>query len=407
MKYFLFYPAVLLTFSSFLSCKQNTEKIIPITDRVVMDTTVKFQLVTNEISAPVQLSADPNTTDRIFITDLKGKIWILKNDSLLPRPFLDISPSEAVQKESQAVGNINGITFHPEYRANHKFYVSYSAATAIKENKAKLVVSEFTASNNDADIAEVSSERRIFELEGKQAFANGAAIHFGPDGYLYISIGDDGFDDPDYVYHAQDLDHLNGKLLRIDVNKIPYGIPPDNPFVGIKDARPEIWAYGFRKMWRFSFDPISQKLIGADVGEVQLEEIDIVTKAGNYGWPIMEGDSIFQENDVVDERSFAPPINTYPRTDGVCVIGGCFYHGSAVPLFKDKYIFGDHNGSLFTLSKNNEDQWVKELVTVTNKSEDPFLICSINTDKNNELYAMGFLNTVEGPGGVVYKIVSN
>ncbi len=405
MKNLLFCSVILLTCSGLYCCKQNTEKATAIIETTVIDTIVKFQLVTDAIDAPVQLSADPEKTDRIFITDLKGKIWILKNDSLVSRPFLDISPTDSVAKEAEAVGNINGITFHPEYAKNHKFYVCYSAPTTIKENQAKLVVSEFTANEEDTDIADVQSERRILELEGKMAFANGAAIKFGPDGYLYISIGDDGFIDENYVHRAQDLNYLNGKLLRIDIDKTPYGIPPDNPFVGMKDIRPEIWAYGFRKMWRFSFDPITQELIGADVGEGNQEEIDIVEKGGNYGWPIMEGDSVFNKSDFDDELAFVPPINTYARTDGVCVIGGSFYHGKSVARFKDKYVFCDHNGNLFTLAKSTKDQWTKQLVQVSNRSEDPFLINSINTDQSNELYVMGFLNTVEGPGGVVYKIV--
>lgn len=395
-------------FYVFNSCKRNTEKPIPKIALAVIDTSaVRFQMVTNEINAPVQINSHPYRTDCIFVTDLKGKIWILKNDSLISRPFLDLSPSESIQKESPSVGNINGITFHPEFTSNHKFYVCYSAATSIKENDAKLVVSEFTVSDNDADIADVQSERRILELEGKQTFANGSAIDFGPDGYLYISIGDDAFNDPNYQHHAQDLDYLNGKLLRIDINKTPYGIPPDNPFVGIKNIRPEIWAYGFRKMWRFGFDPITDQLIGADVGEINQEEIDIISKGGNYGWPIMEGDTTYEKGDVVDIKSLISPINTYPRTDGICIIGGEYYRGKSVALFKDKYVFGDHNGSLFTLTKNTKNKWERQLVKVTNKSEDPFLINSINADKNSELYVMGFLNTVKGPGGVVYKIVSN
>lgn len=407
MKRLLLIAAILILFSGSYSCKRQSENPAAENEIAILDSTVTYRLLTRKITAPVQLNADPEQKDRVFITDLKGKIWILKNDSLLTRPFLDISLSEEAQKESQAIGNIYGVAFHPEYSANHKFYVFYSAAAAIAEIPAKLVVSEFRTSDGDADFADPQTERPVIEFEWGNVFANGGAINFGPDGYLYISIGDEGFGAEDYVHLAQNLTQFSGKLLRIDVNQIPYGIPPDNPFVGSNNAKPEIWAYGFRKLWRYSFDPLTGQLIGGDVGEGSREEINIITKGGNYGWPIMEGDSIFTENDPSDKSTMIPPVFAYSHKVGICAIGGGFYRGNAVPYLRDKYVFGDHKGSLFAISKDDKNQWTKHPLKVNSPSEDPFLINSLNTDQNDELYVMGFLNTLEGPGGVVYKIVSN
>ncbi len=408
MKIVQFYFVMLLTaIAGLYSCKQAKAKHQEKDQSVVIDSTgIKLQVITNAVSMPVQISAPLDSANRLFITDNTGKIWIMKNDSLLPHPFLALSRKLAKKdKDSDPVGTINSIAFHPQFSINHKFYVCYNAATAITANKTRLVVAEFTASKTNPDSADLKSEHPVFELEGNRVFTDGAGIVFGPDGYLYISIGDIAFGDSSYVYRAQDLNCLYGKLLRIDVNKTPYAIPPDNPFVGMSNKRPEIWAYGFRKMWRFSFDSKSQQLFGADVGEIKAEEIDIVTKGANYGWPVMEGDSVFNNNESIDKKTFTPCINEYPRKDGICVIGGNFYYGKSIPFLQNKFVYGDFNSKIFTLTKDENGQWVRDEVKIKNLPADPFLICAFDEDRNNELYVMGFLNTKTGPKGAVYKIV--
>ena len=195
-------------------------------------------------------------------------------------------------------------------------------------------------------------------------------------------------------------------MLRIDVNKKPYTIPADNPFVGIKNARPEIWAYGFRKLWRYSFDPATHQIIGGDVGENREEEVDIVKKGTNYGWPVKEGDSSFEKSDSNNKSSYTSPINTYNHKVGICIIGGSFYYGKEIPLLKNKYVFGDYNGSMFALMKNAQGTWIRQPLKILNKPADPFLICGCNVGKNNELFVMGFLTTKTGLKGAVYKIVN-
>ena len=198
---------------------------------------------------------------------------------------------------------------------------------------------------------------------------------------------------------------LNGKLLRIDVNKLPYTIPPDNPFVGVKNGRPEIWAYGFRKLWRYEFDPVTHQIFGGDVGENKEEEIDIVKKGANYGWPAMEGDSIFQKTAVENKSAYTRPVSTYTRSVGICIIGGGYYYGNEIPALKNKYVFGDFNGSMFALAKSAQDNWIIQPLKIFNKPADPFLICGCNVDENNDLFVMGILNGKTGTKGAVYKIV--
>ena len=367
---------------------------------------VKYELVTDAIKAPVELNLSPDNTHRMFITDNSGKVWILKNDSLLAKPFLNIYDKLGHQDKNSLVGTLFSVAFHPQFSTNNKFYVCYNAPTKIHTNTCKLVVSEFKVSKTNPDLADLASEHRVFELEGHNIQNNGAQIAFGPDSYLYISIGDDKAGDSTYKYHAQDLGFLHGKLLRIDVNKKPYTIPADNPFVGIKNARPEIWAYGFRKLWRYSFDPATHQIIGGDVGENREEEVDIVKKGTNYGWPVKEGDSSFEKSDSNNKSSYTSPINTYNHKVGICIIGGSFYYGKEIPLLKNKYVFGDYNGSMFALMKNAQGTWIRQPLKILNKPADPFLICGCNVGKNNELFVMGFLTTKTGLKGAVYKIVN-
>lgn len=368
---------------------------------------IKLELVTSAINMPVQLSAAPDNSHRLFLGDLSGKIWILKNGSLQPKPFLNITNKLEQRDTSAQVRAMFGFTFHPQFATNKKIYVSYNAPTpASDSNDCKLVISEFTLSSTNADSINIASERRIIEFEGHGVDEDACGIAFGPDGYLYISMGDN--HTPLNERQAQNLNSLLGKVLRIDVNnKKPYGIPPSNPFVGVKNTRPEIWAYGLRRFWRFSFDPQSHILIGGEVGDVTAEEVDIINKGANYGWPIKEGDSLVVSNSKADINSFTAPVNSYSHKVGICIIGGNFYYGDSIPLLKNKYIFADFGGSIFTLAKNPQGIWTRQAVKILNKPSDPFLIFSCNTDDYNGLYVMGALNTDKGYKGVVYKIVGD
>lgn len=373
-------------------------------DTIATDTVaVKFELYTDAVKTPVQLEAPAGSGERIFIADLEGKIWVFHKDSIVKQPYLDIT-SRLVQKDtSPEIRGMFSMAFHPRFAENHKFYVCYNAPTTIDANICKLVVSEFTGDASHPDVADAGSERRVFEVEGSTIEKNADGLAFGPDGYLYVSIGD--HDDSSYENLGQNMAIYNGKMLRIDVNQTPYAIPPDNPFVGVDNVKPEIWASGLRRFWRFSFDQKSGQLIGGDVGEGIAEEINVIEKGGNYGWPVKEGDSVHYNNVALNNSPYIAPVYAYAHNEGICVIGGQFYYGDAVPLLKNKYVFADFTGSLLTLSRDGQGKWIRQTLKVVNKPADPFLICSINFDQDHELCIMGLLNTKDGFKGVVYKVV--
>ena len=363
---------------------------------------VKYQFITDAIKSPVQMVAAPDSTHRLFIGDLSGRIFIMQNGKVLPKPFIDISSKLEQKDTTPEMRAIFSIAFHPQFAVNKKFYICYNAPAGNAANKCKLQVSEFRVSDDDLDRADLSSERKVFAVEGKTIGVDDCQITFGPDGYMYIAVGDNGT--PLAQREAQQLNSYLGKLLRIDVNQTPYGIPSDNPFVAKKNAKPEIWSYGLRRLWRFSFDLQTHQLIGADVGDKMQEEIDIIQKGGNYGWPVVEGDSLAVKNTTVDTTDFIAPVSTYTHKEGICIIGGHIYHGSSVPLLKDKYVFADYNGHMFTLTKSASGKWVRQSLKPLNAPADPLIIFSIDKDEHNELYLLGVLNTNAGSKGVIYKL---
>jgi glucose/arabinose dehydrogenase len=392
----------------FLSaCTATLKKTEPTkTQAVALDSiSVKFQLVSNGAAVPVEINAPGDNSGRMFVTDVSGKIWILKNDSILPKPFYDRYGKSYKVSETSPIGKVYSVAFNPQYSTNGKFYVCYVAPATNHKDLAKLVVSQFTVDKKNPDLADIKSEQTVIQFEGPNIKGNGAEIRFGPDGDLYISVGDDKAGNSTYIYRGQNLAYLNGKLLRIDVNKIPYAIPADNPFVGVKNARPEIWAYGFRKLWRFSFDPATHDVFGGDVGENRVEEIDEVVKGGNYGWPVIEGDSSFEKNDFTPASPFIAPLSTYTHKVGICVIGGDFYHGDDIPLLRDKYIYADWTGILFALTKTNDGNWTSQALKIANKPSDSFFICGCYIDANNQLFVMGYLANKDGNKGVIYKVI--
>ena len=387
------------------SCNSGTAKQNITDSSTVIDSAnaVKLESVTSDIHFPVELKSPADGTHRLFIADVNGKIAIMKNGSLLPVPFLDLGSKLERKDSAPNVRALYSMVFHPQFATNKKFYVCYNAPTSIDTNVSKLVVSEFTVSKTNPDVADPATERRIFVLEGHSTQSDPCDMVFGPDGYLYISVGDNGT--PMKDRKGEQLNSYLGKLLRIDVSKFPYTVPADNPFVGQKNAKPEIWAYGLRRFWRFSFDTITHTLIGADVGDKMQEEVDIITKGGNYGWPIMEGDSIRVKNDSINYSSFIAPITTYARKEGICVIGGSIYRGAGIPYLQGKYVFSDLNGTIFSLTNNGQQRWTRQKLTVVNKPSSPFIINSCNVDDSGEVYFLGTLNTPTGSKGAVYKLV--
>ena len=293
----------------------------------------RLQEVVSGLSAPLYLTAPPGDP-RLFIVEKTGAIRIVKDALLLPDAFLDLSSKVSNGGEQ----GLLGLAFYPDYATTRRFIVHYTDVAG------NTVVSRFQTSD-DPDRADPASEQVILTQAQPFSNHNGGQILFGPDGFLYLGLGDGGSaGDPDN--RGQDLSDLLGSILRIDVrNGDPYTIPADNPFA--QSAAPEIWSYGLRNPWRFSFDRATGDLYIADVGQNQWEEVNVAvssTGAGrgaNYGWSIMEGSHCFRESGC-DQAGLTLPTLEYDHAAGCSITGGYVYRGSAVPALQGHYFYGDY-----------------------------------------------------------------
>ncbi|MEO8340173.1 MAG: PQQ-dependent sugar dehydrogenase [Nitrospirota bacterium] len=310
-------------------------KLQPVVSRGVMH----FLPFMVALKSPVFLTHAGDQSGRLFIVEQLGTIRIVERGRLLKAPFLDIT--ERVL--SGAERGLLGLAFHPEYHENGRFFVNYT-----RKHDGATVIAEYHRSNQ-GNLAD-REEHPLLLVPQPYSNHNGGMIAFGPDGYLYIGMGDGG-SGGDPQNRAQNTDELLGKLLRIDVNtRPPYGIPANNPRVG-GQGRPEIFAMGLRNPWRFSFDRKTGNLWLADVGQDEWEEVNVVTKGGNYGWRIMEGLHCFNLEEPCGKERFASPVLEYGHQGGRCSItGGYVYRGSAIPALVGVYIYGDYcSGEIFAV----------------------------------------------------------
>nr|MDQ6904597.1 PQQ-dependent sugar dehydrogenase [Bacteroidota bacterium] len=252
-----------------------------------------------------------------------------------------------------------------------------------------------------------NSGRIILTIEEPDGNHNGGCLAFGPDGYLYLGFGDGGGqgDKHGEFGNGQKMDTWLGKILRIDINTASgYKVPKDNPFVNRKDVKPEIWAYGFRNPYRFSFDKNSGELFAGDVGQDLWEEVDIIKKGGNYGWRLMEGTHCYNPAENCDTTGIIMPITEYSHKVGVAVIGGYVYTGQ-LPVLKNQYVFADWTGPVFCLKKEG-NVWIRNRIILQNIPSNA-KITGLGQDEQGEIYLL--TNPETGPGntkGCVYKIVS-
>ncbi len=331
-------------------------------------------------SSPVYLCHSNDGTNRIFVVEQGGVIRVFPNNSTTSTAevFLDIDSRVTSGGEM----GLLGLAFHPNYQGNGYFYVNY---TTTENGPRRTVISRFSAQGNQAD---ANSELIILEVEQPFGNHNAGMIDFGTDGYLYISLGDGG-SGGDPQNHGQNRATLLGSLLRIDVdnpaNGLNYGIPADNPFVGIGGGvREEIFAYGLRNVWRFSIDRQSGEIWAGDVGQGAKEEISLIEKGGNYGWRIMEGFNCFNPSSGCDQNGLTLPIIDYGRSDGRSVTGGYIYRGSVHPELAGAYIYGDFvSGNIWMLRYENNSLTADSLLIDTR-----IAISSFGVDEQNELYVV-------------------
>jgi glucose/arabinose dehydrogenase len=334
----------------------------------------------------VGLEAPNDGTGRLFVVQQGGTIRVIQNGSLLATPFLDITS----KVESGVEKGLLGLSFHPNFSANHKFYVDYTRR--LGSGQLQSVISEYTVSSADPNQANPASERQLLLLDQPFDNHNGGQIAFGPDGFLYIAFGDGG-SEGDPRGNGQNTNTLLGKILRIGVDPPfaagkQYAIPPDNPFAS-GGGLPEIWAYGLRNPWRFSFDRPSGRLFVGDVGQDSWEEVDIITKGGNFGWNIMEGDHCFRVASC-NTAGLALPIAEYGHDaeGGTAIIGGFVYRGSAIPALVGTYIFGDlSSGRVWGLKQQATGDWQQTLLLTH-----ALIVSSFGQDSAGELYLVDYGN---------------
>lgn len=343
--------------------------------------------VARGLSAPVHVTNAGDGSGRLFVVEQEGRIKIIeKEGGLRAAPFLDIVP----RVRSGGEMGLLSVAFHPRYRDDGRFYVNYTRRPPGARRGLETVVSEWRASK-DSNTADPASERVLLTISQPYPNHNGGHILFGPDGFLYIGMGDGGLaNDPQG--HGQNLESLLGKVLRIDVEPPsdpkslkPYGVPPDNPFVGKPGAAPEIWAWGMRNPWRMAFDPERPgKLFAADVGQNTWEEIHLLSKGDNGGWNLMEGLHPFAAPKDLDRSKLNLPIHEYPRSDGVSITGGPVYRGKGCPSLVGTYLFADYEpGPIWGLVEK-DGAW-QRVVLVARRREK---VSSFGEDEAGEVYVV-------------------
>ena len=313
--------------------------------------------VVSGFSSPVDLQSTDDGTGRLFVVEQAGTIRILQSGAVLPTPFLDIRTRVTFSGEM----GLLGVAFHPGFAQSGHLYVNYVRTVTVGAlAQRQTVIAEYQVSAADANQADPATERILLVIDQPYDNHKGGQLAFGPDKFLYIGLGDGG-SGGDPLGNGQNLQTLLGKMLRIDVDHttgaLPYAIPSDNPFVA-GGGLPEIWAYGLRNPFRFSFDSMTGKLFVGDVGQSAYEEVDILQKGGDYGWNVMEGLHCYQPATGCNTTGLMSPIAEYSHSEGIAVIGGYVYHGAEIPALAGSYIFGDFGaGKIWRLTMDSSGAW--------------------------------------------------
>lgn len=407
-----------------------------------------LRLLAEGMTAPIALASLDDGSGRLLVADQAGMVHVLEADGRRREAlFLDVRPRMIALGTGMEERGITGLALHPRFRANHRVYVVYNAplrAGGPAEWNNTMRVSEFTAVAGDVSRADPASERVVLEVDKPDWNHNSGRIAFGPDGFLYVTVGDGGApNDVGTRGHApegngQNRRTLLGKVLRIDVDHgTPHGIPKDNPYADGKEGLPEIYAYGVRNPWGISFDRGGDHaLVISDVGQDRWEELNVVVKGGNYGWRAKEGFDAFDPNNPntppaevpkagPDGKPFVDPVAVYrtargpkatPGAYGVSITGGYVYRGKAIPALAGKYVFGDWSANmafpdgrlLVATVAGAVQQWPVERLALKDNPEGKVkaFLWALGEDEQGELYVLtNGANLVTGTRGKVYKLV--
>ncbi|MEA2610060.1 MAG: hypothetical protein QOJ75_2303, partial [Chloroflexota bacterium] len=353
--------------------------------------------VATGFSQPLLVTTADDGSGRLFVVEKTGKIRIVTHGAVAAVPFLDLSASVSSGSEQ----GLLGLAFHPGYKSNGKLYVSYT------DHNGTSIIREYRVSSTNPNRVDGASGRTILRLRQPYQNHNGGDIAFGPDGYLYIGFGDGG-SAGDPGNRAQNLGVLLGKLLRIDVNRrtgtLPYAIPRDNPFVG-RSGLDQVWAYGLRNPWRWSFDRVTGDLWIADVGQASYEEVDRAPashgrNAGrglNFGWKVMEASHCFASSSTCSRTGKTLPLTEYSHVNGRCSItGGFVYRGAAYPDLVGAYLFADYcSGEVWYIDRRATRGTPPTRGLTTNAR-----ITSFGQDQAGELY-------LTDANGTVYRLTDS
>jgi glucose/arabinose dehydrogenase len=350
---------------------------------------IEFTQFAAGLASPTNIIASSDISDaRLFVTEQTGKIQTIDQQGKLgSQPFLDITSK--VQNTGEM--GLLGLAFHPSFLQNGYFYVNYV------DKEQNTVIARYST-NKQTKLGDPTTEKVILKLKQPYANHNGGGLQFGPDGYLYIGMGDGG-SAGDPQNRAQDKTSLFGKMLRLDVDKgDPYSVPGSNPFISDLTVKPEIWAAGLRNPWRFSFDKATGDLYIADVGQGEIEEINYqaaANKAGqNYGWRCFEGSKPYNTAGCDDASQYTKPIVEYTHADKRCsVTGGYVYRGTTEKALNSKYFYGDYCGGQVYYAAKQNGTWVVTLAATT-----AYAISTFGQDQSGNLYLADYST------GTIYRL---
>jgi glucose/arabinose dehydrogenase len=409
---------------------------------------IGVQEVASGFVSPVQVVTAPGKNGRRFVVDQIGKIWGLNPaGNRMPQPFLDISTKITPLSPGYDERGLLGLAFHPDFQRNGRFFVFYTAppgpSTPAGYNN-RTTIAEYRTQGGQEIHADASSERILLQVEHPQSNHNGGTVAFGPDGYLYISIGDGGGRDDEQLGHVPDwyafnaggngqdiTSNLLGNILRIDVdNGSPYGIPADNPFVGAPGLD-EIWAYGFRNPYRFAFDMGgSHALLVGDAGQEMWEEVSRVARRGNYGWNVKEGTHCFDAANPTVSPATCPSVDPttgetlrdpviefanakQPGGLALTVVGGVVYRGRAIESLRAMYVFAgattsftSPDGRLFASAQEADGLWTIHELLLGGTDRLGYVVKGLGNDGEGNVYvAASKILGPTGTTGMIFKLV--
>lgn len=366
---------------------------------------LKLTLVVDGLERPVYLTQPHGETQRLFVIEKAGALRIVRDGAIVETPFLDVSADVSERYEEMG---LLGLAFHPSYAANGRFYVYYASLTGGPSVR-KLV--EYKRSNDNPDVADPASARVLLQFDHPEDNHNGGDLEFGSDGFLYLGVGDGGGanDQHGATGNGQNLGTYLGKMLRFDVNgsgagpNQAYAIPAGN--LSGNGALPEIWSYGLRNPWRYSFDACTGDMYIGDVGQDEIEEIDFEPAQNgkrNYGWRLMEGDACFNPGSGCNAatQNLILPVATYDHETGVSITGGYVYRGHAIPALRGTYLYADYNSGRFfalRMSLGALSLPQTEITNDINPDRNVRSIASFGQDEAGELYVINL-------GGTIYRV---